>query len=70
MAKTSYSLTKAQTQPVRVSETKSVVVQPEVVKSLPEKIAEWTRIVGERNLVANPTSLQSVEDLKRKDLIL
>ncbi len=63
-------LAKAQTQPVPVSETKSVVVQPEVVKSLPDKIAEWTRIVGERNLVANPTSLQSVEDLKPKDLIL
>ncbi len=63
-------LQKIQTQPVPVAETKSVVVQPEVVKALPDKIAEWTRIVGERNLVANPTSLQSVEDLKRKDLIL
>ena len=63
-------LQKMQSRSVSVVETKPVVVQPEVVKSLPEKIAEWTRIVGERNLVANPTSLQSVEDLKRKDLIL
>ena len=63
-------LQKMQTQAVSVVETKPAVVQPEVVKSLPEKITEWTRIVGERNLVANPTSLQSVEDLKRKDLIL
>lgn len=63
-------LQKMQTRSVAVAEAKPVVVQPEVVKSLPEKIAEWTRIVGERNLIANPTSLQSVEDLKRKDLIL
>lgn len=34
------------------------------------QIAEWTRIVGECNLVVDHAYLQPVEDLKRKDLIL
>ena len=49
---------------------KTEVLSPSVVNSLHDKIAEWTRIVGERNAVAANDNFQCAEELKRKDLIL
>ena len=50
--------------------TKVEVAQPELVKSLPDKIAEWTSIVGGRGISEEHNFVAAFEDLKRKDLIL
>lgn len=55
---------------LKTSNTKVEVAQPEVVKSLPDKIAEWTSIVGERGIAVNHDFVAVFEELKRKDLIL
>ena len=55
---------------LKTSDTKVEVAQPEVVKSLPEKIAEWTSIVGGRGIAVNHDFVAAFEELKRKDLIL
>lgn len=52
------------------ADTKVEVAQPEVVKSLPDKIAEWTSIVGGRGISEEHNFVAAFEDLKRKDLIL
>ena len=52
------------------SDTKFEVAQPEVVKSLPDKIAEWTSIVGGRGIAVKHDFVAAFEELKRKDLIL
>ena len=44
--------------------------QPEVVETLPGKIKEWTRIVGDRGDAVKHDFLLASEELKRKDLIL
>ena len=55
---------------LKIADKKAEVAQPEVVKSLPDKIAEWTSIVGERGIAVKHESVATVEELKRKDLIL
>ena len=55
---------------LKTSNTKVEVAQPEVVKSLPDKIAEWTSIVGERGIAVKHDFVATFEELKRKDLIL
>ena len=44
--------------------------QPEVVETLPDKIKQWTRIVGDRGGAVKHDFLPASEELKRKDLIL
>ena len=55
---------------LKTVDTKVEVTQPEVVKSLPDKIAEWTSIVGERGIAVKHDFVATFEELKRKDLIL
>lgn len=55
---------------VKTSDTKVEVAQPEVVKSLPDKIAEWTSIVGKRGIEEKHDFVAAFEELSRKDLIL
>ncbi len=51
-------------------DTKVEVAQPEVVKSLPDKVAEWTSVVGGRGIEEKHDFVAAFEELKRKDLIL
>ena len=55
---------------LKSADTKVEVAQPEVVKSLPDKIAEWTSIVGGRGIAVKHDFVAAFEELKRKDLIL
>ena len=55
---------------LKTVDTKVEVTQPEVVKSLPDKIAEWTSIVGGRGIEEKHDFVAAFEELSRKDLIL
>lgn len=55
---------------LKTVDTKVEVTQPEMVKSLSDKIAEWTSIVGERGIAVKHDFVATFEELKRKDLIL
>lgn len=55
---------------LKIADEKANVAQPEVVKSLPDKIAEWTSIVGKRGIAEKHDFVADYEELNRKDLIL
>ena len=53
-----------------IEDRKADLPQPEVVETLPDKIKEWTCIVGDRGGAVKHDFLPASEELKRKDLIL